>query len=146
MPNLNHWRVRFWRDSASILRTIVNASPAMRFTHTYAAAAVVFFLNAVPVSSARSSRAKRWVPSDPEAWEVQLGFDPVGRYVATIGMVRSPNIFTALTVDWGAKLFFRFTFIRASLGLELAISASSCPHARLILVWLRLVASPVPRR
>lgn len=60
----------------------------MRFTHTYAAAAVVFFLDAVPVSEARSSRAKRWVPSDPQAFEVQLGFDPVGRYVTTIGMVR----------------------------------------------------------
>ena len=118
----------------------------MRFTHTYAAATAVFFLNAVPVSEARSSRAKRWVSSDPQAFEVQLGFDPVGRYVATIGMVRY-RIYLQHSLLTGARNGFSgFTFIRATLMLELAILASSCPHARLILVWLRLVASPVPRK
>lgn len=88
-----------------ILRTIVKASLAMRFTHSYAAAAVAFFLRGVPVGEARTSPVKRWVPSDPQAFEVELGFDSVGRYLATIGMVRCRIHFTALTVDRSAKRF-----------------------------------------
>jgi len=60
----------------------------MRFTHPYAAAAVAFFLRGVPLTDARTPPAKRWMPSDPKAFETELSFDPVGRYVATIGMVR----------------------------------------------------------
>jgi len=53
----------------------------MRFTHFWAAAAVAF----VPVTEAQ---ATDWAPSDPEAFEVKLDFDSVGRYTAPIGMVR----------------------------------------------------------
>jgi len=70
---------------------MANASLAMRFTHLYAPLAVAFFLRAIPVTEARISRAKRdgpWVPSNPQAFEVKVSFDDVGRYLIPIGMVR----------------------------------------------------------
>lgn len=62
----------------------------LRFPHLCAAAATIAL---VPASEARVSRTKRasaWVPSDPQAFEVNLSFDNVGRYLAPIGMVRRP--------------------------------------------------------
>ncbi len=61
-----------------------------RFAHLWAAAAAIAL---VPASEARVSRTKRdsaWVPIDPQAFEVNLSFDHVGRYLAPIGMVRRP--------------------------------------------------------
>lgn len=62
----------------------------LRFAHLCAAAAIAL----VPASEARwFSRTKRdsaWVPTDPLAFEVNLSFDHVGRYLAPIGMVRRP--------------------------------------------------------
>jgi hypothetical protein len=43
-------------------------------------------------TEARAVRTKRhhndvWTPSDPQAFELKLGYDQVGRFVTTIGMV-----------------------------------------------------------
>jgi hypothetical protein len=69
------------------LCTAANASLMMQFTHLFAAAA----LSLVPGAEASAFRTKRdavWLPSDPHAFEVNLGFDSVGRYLTPIGMVR----------------------------------------------------------
>lgn len=38
-------------------------------------------------TEARRKREPAWVPSDPQAFGLKLGFDKVGRYVIDIGMV-----------------------------------------------------------
>jgi hypothetical protein len=48
--------------------------------------AAVAFLSG-QATNARNNRRDDWVPSNPQALEVNLGFDKVGRYVATIGVV-----------------------------------------------------------
>jgi len=50
----------------------------------YAVTAVAFWGQ---VTYARTNRRDVWVPSNPEAFEVKLDFDKVGRHVASIGMV-----------------------------------------------------------
>jgi len=65
----------------------------MRRTFLFAAAPVAL----LPGSQAWGFRTKRdaaWVPSDPQAFEVSLGFDNGGRYTAPIGMVRRTILFT----------------------------------------------------
>jgi hypothetical protein len=66
----------------------------MRCAFLCAAAAAA---SLVPGSEAWPFLTKRnalWAPSDPHAFEVNLGFDNVGRYLATIGMVRRTILFT----------------------------------------------------
>jgi len=48
-------------------------------------AAVLAFLGGA--AEARTKRDTPWVPSDPRAFELKLGFDRIGRHVIDIGMV-----------------------------------------------------------
>ena len=124
----------------------------MRSTFLSAAAAAtvpfVFFFAEVPLTEARSSRAKRdapWVPSDPRAFQVNLGYDTVGRYVASIGMVRRPIQRLRLPhCSLKSLTDLRFILFRAAPMPTLAISTSSFPLPRLTPVSPRLDARPVP--
>jgi len=58
----------------------------MRFIVLCAAAALALG-EAIEARTTRVNRRDVWNPSDPLAFELALGFDPVGRYVTTIGMV-----------------------------------------------------------
>jgi hypothetical protein len=112
------------------------------------AAATVAFLGGAPVTEARASRATRdaaWVPSDPDAFEVKLSFDKVGRHVTDIGMVRREIMRTAFC-SLRSPSDLRLTSIRAHLGGKLAISASSCQRPRLTPRSLRLIAQLVSRK
>jgi hypothetical protein len=52
-----------------------------------------------------TKRDTNWVPSDPQAFEVNLGFDNAGRYLAPIGMVRRTILLVApLNPTHGASL------------------------------------------
>ncbi len=59
----------------------------MLFIVLCAAAAVAFLSPATAARAARVNRRDVWVPSNPQAFEVDIGFDQAGRYVITIGMV-----------------------------------------------------------
>jgi hypothetical protein len=52
-----------------------------------AAAALVFSAAATDARTVRTKRDAAWVPSDPQAFQIDLGFDRVGRYVTPMGMV-----------------------------------------------------------
>ena len=43
-------------------------------------------------AQAHTKRDTAWVPSDPQAFELKLGFDQVGRYVIPIGMVSRESV------------------------------------------------------
>ena len=59
----------------------------MLFIVLCAAAGVTFLAQATEARSTRPNRRDVWVPLNPQAFEVKLDFDKVGRYVTTIGMV-----------------------------------------------------------
>ena len=102
-------------------------------------AAVVAFLSPVIAAAPTADTDRRdvWVPTNPQAFEVDLGFDRAGRYVITIGMVSRRAAAKSKIAHHRC-----FMIIRAILSLKPAISASSCPHRHLTQPLLRLDALP----
>jgi len=49
-------------------------------------------------TEARTRRDTTWVPSDPQAFELKLGFDQVGRIVTTIGMVSREKVLSIRSI------------------------------------------------
>lgn len=62
------------------------------------AAAIAFLRPATAAPTARVNR-RDWVPTNPQAFEVDIGFDQAGRYVITIGMV-SHQAGRAVNPEW----------------------------------------------
>ena len=126
-------------SSTSTITTTTSSSSSssaitMLFIALYAAVVVAFLSPATAARTARSDRRDVWIPTNPEAFEVDLGFDRVGRYVITIGMV-SRSRHKSRIADHRC-----FMIIRANLSLKPAISASSCPHRHLTQLLPRLDA------
>ena len=112
----------------------------MHFPFLCAAAAAAFLPSSDAWAFRRTKRAA-WVPSDPKAFEVNLGFDNAGRYIAPIGMVCLTILLT--TPPLTALCLASSSLIRASLGPALAISALFCPHPLHTLLLLRRIVRPV---
>ena len=71
----------------------------LTLTPLRAAAAAAALGFSAAATDAPTKRDAAWVPSDPQAFQIDLGFDRVGRYVTPMGMVSRQSALLRHSID-----------------------------------------------